>query len=230
MIDWHSHILPGMDDGSRDLDESITLLQELARQGVDTVAATPHFYANDESPTEFLTRRAYALEQLNTRTDLSVPRILPGAEVRYYTGIARRDDLKSLRIEGTELLLLEMPEMRWAPSVVQDLITMSAIHGITPVLAHVERCWHLQRADVRKHILESDIRMQVNADYFLEWRTRRKAMAMLTDGEIHFIGSDCHNMTTRPPRIGEAYARIESKLGAEYVRQMGNYGQAMLSR
>ncbi|MBQ9082545.1 MAG: hypothetical protein IJY28_03485 [Clostridia bacterium] len=229
MIDWHSHILPAMDDGSRDPDESIAMLRELARQGVDTVAATPHFYANDESPTQFLARRTRALEQLYWRTDATIPRILPGAEVRYYAGIASRDDLRSLCIGETGLLLVEMPEIRWTTSTVQELLELSDIHGIFPVLAHIERYLHLQHADVWAQLLDSGIRMQVNASYFLEWRTRRKAMSMLTEGSIHFLGSDCHNLTTRPPRIGEAYARIARKLGTEYVAQMDAYGRAMLT-
>ena len=57
MIDWHSHILPGMDDGSKDPEESIAMLDMLEQQGIDTVIATPHFYANEETTEEFLGRR-----------------------------------------------------------------------------------------------------------------------------------------------------------------------------
>ena len=65
MIDFHSHILPGMDDGSQTVEESLTLLEMLRAQGVDTVAATPHFYARENSPEVFLRRRREAWERLD---------------------------------------------------------------------------------------------------------------------------------------------------------------------
>ncbi len=228
MIDWHSHILPSMDDGARDLRESRALLEALARQGVTTVIATPHFYANDESVARFLSRRASALEQLQREMGDRGPRILPGAEVRYYPGIARLQDLKSLRIGGTRLLLLEMPETRWSGSVVRELLDLSGRDGTCIVLAHVERCRRFQSTDVWHTLLDNGIRMQVNAGCLLSWKTRRKALSALTRGEVHFLGSDCHNLTARPPRIGAAAACIEKKLGADFRAQMEAWGHAQL--
>ena len=83
MIDWHSHILPGLDDGSKDIEESLALLQLLDRQGIDAVIATPHFYAEQESPQEFLLRRKKASEQLKNAE------VLLGAEYRGYRTVIR---------------------------------------------------------------------------------------------------------------------------------------------
>ena len=113
MIDWHSHILPEMDDGSKNVEESLCLMKMLAEQGVDTVIATPHFYANDESVDSFLERRAVSYEKLQTQLSDSLPEVLLGAEVSYYPGISRMADLKRLKIEKTQLLLLEMPMSKW---------------------------------------------------------------------------------------------------------------------
>lgn len=224
MIDWHSHILPAMDDGARDPSESRALLEELTRQGITAVIATPHFYANDESVAQFLARRAQAMDTLRREMGDSGPCVRPGAEVRYYPGISRLEGLNELRIEGTRLLLLEMPETRWPGSVVRELLDLSGVRGTRIVLAHVERCRGFQSPDVWPALLENGIRMQVNASYFLSWQTRRRALSALVQGEVHFLGSDCHNMTARPPRIGEARLRIEKKLGADFLAQMDAYG------
>ena len=229
MIDWHSHILPAMDDGARTPAESRALLEQLALQGVDTAAATPHFYANRESPAQFLARRRRALDALQQEMGADGPRILPGAEVRYYPGIARLDGLDALRIEGTRVLLLEMPENRWPDSTVQELLRLSGMRRLRIVLAHVERYRALQSPEVWPVLLDSGIRMQVNADYFLSWKTRRRALSALDRGEIHFLGSDCHNLTARPPRLGEARSCIVKRLGADFFAQMDGYGYAMLS-
>lgn len=109
MIDFHSHILPGMDDGSQTVEESLTLLEMLRAQGVDTVAATPHFYARENSPEVFLRRRREAWERLNARLTPGGPQVLLGAEVRYYRGISRLEELHRLCLSGTHVLLLEMP-------------------------------------------------------------------------------------------------------------------------
>ena len=217
MIDWHSHILPAVDDGSRDVKESIALLKMLSEQGVDTVIATPHFYANDESVDEFLERRKAAYEKLSAQLPEDAPAIRLGTEVRYYPGICRLENLKELRIEGTQLLLLEMPMSEWTDYTVRELLELSSAKGITLVLAHIERYLPLQRKTVWETLTQNGVLMQVNASFFTELRTKRKAISMLKRGEIHFIGSDCHNLSSRPPEIGSAFEIIRKSLGDEFL-------------
>ena len=64
MIDWHSHILPEMDDGSKDVSESLLMLDSLRDQGIESVVATPHFYANDEPVETFLERQKASFDLL----------------------------------------------------------------------------------------------------------------------------------------------------------------------
>ena len=104
MIDFHSHFLPNMDDGSRSLEESCAMLRESARQGVTVMVATPHFYPARETPEAFLRRRSEAFERIEA--DDGFPKILLGAEVAYFHGISRCDCLDRLSTEGTKLLLL----------------------------------------------------------------------------------------------------------------------------
>lgn len=229
MIDWHSHILPAMDDGSKDVAESISMLEMQTSQGVDTVIATPHFYANDESVAVFIERRAKAFEALKAQLSDSAPNIVLGAEVRYYQGISRLEGLKELRIEGSKLLLLEMPMSVWTETMVRELIELSGKNSIRIVLAHVERYIRLQKSAVWDRIVDSGIMMQVNASFFASVASKRKAITLLQDGLIHFIGSDCHNLTTRPPMIGKAFEVIRKKLGDDFLDQMQQYGYSLLT-
>lgn len=229
MIDWHSHVLPGMDDGSRHVAESLSLIQMQASQGVSTVIATPHFYANDESVESFLDRREQALALLRAELPAASPEIRLGAEVRYYQGISRMADLKALRIEDSRLLLLEMPVAAWTEYVVRELIELSGKSGIHLVLAHVERYLRLQPRSVWERLCESGILMQVNASFFTSFVSKRRALALLKKGNIHFVGSDCHNMTSRPPQIGRAFECIRKTFGDDYLCQMNEYGYSMLA-
>lgn len=230
MIDWHSHILPGVDDGSRNVEQSLSMIGMLADQGVRTVVATPHFYANDESVDAFLERRGAAWELLQPRLPENAPQIILGAEVRYYQGISRMENLRDLRTEGTKLLLLEMPMAQWPEYAIRELTEISGKSGIKLVLAHIDRYFDLQKRSVWDSLYESGILMQVNADYFAGWMTRGKAISLLKAGGIHFVGSDCHNTTTRAPRIGQAFGTVRKKLGDEFVNQMNGYGYAALGR
>lgn len=227
MIDWHTHMLPKMDDGSRDAAESISLLKMLSQQGVDTVVATPHFLANDESVDVFLKRRKNAFDQLQTQLPEDAPKIVLGAEVKYYQGIGRMSELEKLCIEGSKLLLLEMSMSRWTEYTVRELVELSGSRDVTLLLAHVERYWKLQSNDTWERLYDSGILMQVNASFFTGIGTRRRALQMLKDGAVQFIGSDCHNVTSRPPNIGKAFEIIEKKLGDDFLNQMNEYGYSV---
>lgn len=228
MIDWHTHILPGMDDGSRDVAESISLIKMQVSQGIDTVVATPHFYANDETINSFLDRRKKSLELLKSELPDTSPKILLGAEVRYYQGISRMADLNALRIEDSKLILLEMPMSTWTEYMIRELIEMSGRGEVKIVLAHVDRYLNFQKAGVLERIFKSGILIQANASFFNDFSSKRKALAFLRKGNIHLLGSDCHNMESRPPQIGKAFDIIKKKFGKDYLQQMNEYGYSLL--
>lgn len=229
MLDFHAHLLPGIDDGSRSVEESLAMLGALAEQGVDTVVATPHFLADEETPSAFLRRRQRAALSLVPKLPARSPRILLGAEVKYYYGIANLEGLSSLCVEGSRFLLLEMPMARWTECILSELRQLSCAGDVTVVLAHVERYLGLQNRQILDQLLESGILFQVNASFFLDFFGKRRAFSMLDAGEIHFLGSDCHNMTSRPPRIGQAMAVIRKKFGDEFAAAFASYGGRLLN-
>lgn len=223
MTDFHSHILPKIDDGSRSVEESLLMLKTLSQQGINRVVATPHFYANDESVTDFLARRQSSYNELMNSVTSDIPKIIQGAEVRFYDGISRLNELKSLCIQGTKLLLLEMPFTRWTEYTLRELIDISSDGKVTLVLAHIERYMKIQKPEVFYRLLESGILMQINATYINDFFTARKAIGLLKKGAAHFIGSDCHNMNDRAPDIGKALKTIEKKLGNEFISSFNDY-------
>lgn len=228
MIDWHSHVLPKMDDGSRNVDESLQMLELLKKQAVKTVVATPHFYANEETVDEFLSRRSKANEELCSAMGESGIRLACGAEVRYYPGIGRMQDLSKLAIEGTNLLLLEMPMGKWTEATVNELTKLSATCGLRIVMAHIDRYLGFIDLKTVNRLCENGLMIQVNASFFERIGTRRKALKMLDLGLIHFIGSDCHNLTTRPPKVCSAYELVSKRFGEDFLSQMTEFGNRML--
>ncbi len=230
MIDFHSHILPRMDDGSRSVQESLSLLNALHWQNVENVVATSHYYASQESPERFLGRRQRAFEALSEQLpDNSVPRILLGAEVLYYPGISRMKELGALCTQGTNILLLEMPFSRWTDHMVRELDELARSGEYSLLLAHIERYYSRQPAAVWDRLLDQGVLMQANADYFLAFRTRRMAFRLLRENRIHLLGSDCHNMSSRAPHMNEAADRIRKALGEKKIREIEELSCDLLS-
>ncbi len=223
-VDFHTHILPLMDDGSRSVDESIKMLQTLAKSDVGAVVLTPHFYANGDDPEKFLVRRSrsYAAltEALGDVTDFACPKLILGAEVEYFEGIMCMLEHPELRLGKTGCILVEMPHGTWTYRMVDDILELNERSGFRVVLAHVERYLFKQKKDIIHALLDSGVMMQSNTSFFLDRMTAGKAARMVKRGIIHLLGSDCHNLTYRPPNIGEACDAIAKRMGDETVEAL----------
>lgn len=228
MIDLHSHILPGIDDGSPDLETTQRLLHTLSAQGVEAVVATPHFYANRDLPENFLQRRAAALDTVSSLGD-GYPQIIPGAEVSYFSGISHSDVMEKFQLGASGLLLVEMPFCPWTKGIVQDVCNLSQNIGLTPVLAHVNRYRHRKQLPrYMDMLLENGALFQCNAEVFLSRWAQRWALKLLASGRIHFLGSDTHNLTTRPPNLQQAAQVITEKLGTDALDKITSFTKDIL--
>ena len=216
MTDFHMHVLPEMDDGSKSVEMSLGMLERSAAYGVETVAATSHFYAWENSPQKFLSRRAEAHERMLSaaagREDL--PRVLLGAEVCFFDGVSGMDELEELCLEGTRLLLLEMPFARWTERMLREVETIQR-NGLIPVAAHIERYLDFQPRGLMNEFLGLGLYLQCNASFFLNRRTAHRALRMFRKGQIRFLASDAHNLSSRPPNLGGALEVLKRKLGRE---------------
>lgn len=229
MIDFHSHILPGVDDGSKDTQESLKLLDMLKKQGIDTVVATPHFHPDKESVDDFIARRNNSFEGLKLVLPESFPRILLGAEVAYYEGISRLEGLSKLCIGNSRILLIEMPMAKWSQFALDELKTLSTVKGFTIIIAHIERYMNAQSSEVLKNLRRLGILTQVNASFFNKFTTRGKAVRMLINGQINVIGSDCHSVDRRPPCLEQAFGIIRNKAGDEFLTEFTEYQRDLIA-
>ena len=222
MVDFHSHLLPNVDDGSKSLEESIALLRMEAEQGITHVVATPHFYPQHDTPERFLRRRADAeqclREEMEKYTDL--PELHIGAEVYYFNGISKADAISGLTIAGKRCILIEMPYGSWTDAMYHELEGIYLKQGLVPIVAHLDRyVGRFRTFGIPQRLRELPVYVQANADFFLERRTSGMALRMLKDGTIHLLGSDCHNLTSRKPNLGSAVERIEKKLGHDVLNR-----------
>ena len=143
IVDLHSHVLPGIDDGSKSVEQSLEILAASRAQGIQVMAATSHFYPSENSPERYLERREHSLQKLLGALEPDMPVLLPGAEVYYFEGISTAKGIDALKITGTPLLLLEMPFGPWTDRMVGEIYALADQPGITVLLAHIERYIHL---------------------------------------------------------------------------------------
>lgn len=228
VIDFHSHILPEIDDGSRSMEMSRQMLEMCAEQGVNVVVATPHFYADRMTLKGFLHKRAAAYDRLQTEAKQCHVRLIPGAEIAFFPGVGEADGLEKLTIAGTLLLLLEMPFRSWNRGDIREVEKLLD-RGLTPIMAHIERFYPYQRD---KRILDElyslPVLTQLNAEALMSWKTRRVALKLLREGKVHLLGSDCHNISFRPPNLGSGRDVIEKELGGSYCEQIDRLGEEVL--
>lgn len=220
MLDFHSHLIPGVDDGSKNIEMSVAMLDMWKEQGFSHVCATPHFYADMMSPARFLEKRNEAYDSLISALDTSYggaanyPSILLGAEVYYFRGMSTCEDISRLCLQNTKLILVEMPFSKWSDYMIREVSELSNL-GLIPVAAHIERYMSIQGSKKIDELLNTGILVQCNAEFFLSGITKRKALRMVSSHTIDFLGSDAHNTAGRAPNLGEAVNFITKKLGPD---------------
>lgn len=231
IIDFHSHVLPGMDDGSRSVEESVAMLQMETRQGIRTVVATPHFYADQDDPDRFLRKREAAAAELTDalRTVVDAPQVKLGAEVYYFSGMSSTDALKSLTIDTKGCILIEMPQSPWTDRMYRELIQIREHLDLIPVIAHVDRyIGRFRTYGIPEKLEQLPVYVQANSSFFLNKRTSAMALRMLRKNQIHLLGSDCHNLDTRRPHLGEAVGIIKQHLGTDVLEEIAAYQDLLL--
>lgn len=216
LIDFHTHILPGVDDGSRSPEMTRSMLRMEAEQGVEAVAATPHFYPQTDTPERFLERRHRAEEKLRDAMadQTGLPAVHMGAEVAFYRGMSESDALQQLRLGVSRYVLVEMPAALWSDAHFEELRQIRHRQGLIPVIAHVER--YLPTFGVNRimgKLEDCGAVIQANAEFFLHRASARTAMRLLQEERIQLLGSDCHNTDSRPPNLGQAVSRIKARGG-----------------
>lgn len=235
MIDFHSHILPYVDDGSRDVAMTLSMCRILFAQGIHRMAATPHFYASRDSIEHFLSRRRESLERVHRAMQKTgtgdFPHLFPGAEVYYFPGIGRAAMLPKLCMAGSSVLLLEMPFCQWTDGMYQDILAMHQRQGLTVILAHIERYVKYQRdTGIWDKVMDlAHVYPQINAGAFLDRKKRRFCLSFLEQSDV-LLGTDCHNLTDRKPNMEAGQDRIRKKLGGQRLDALDEFGERMFDK
>ena len=228
-IDFHSHILPGIDDGSRNIEESVALLDKMAEDGVDVVCATPHFYMQEISIDGFINRRNEAYRSLQPHLKPEHPKILLGAEVLYNHALVKCEDTPRLCLQGTDYLLWEMPYTQITKQIVSDTEELSGMAQLKIIVAHIERYLHFTSYSELSSLMQLDVVGQLNAVSFTRFSTRGKIKKLIKDGFVHLLGTDYHRTDSGHALLGEAEDILRSKFDERMIKRIANNGEKVLA-
>lgn len=199
--DYHCHVLPEIDDGAKNTDMSVQMLEMLHGQGVERVTATPHFYAHREkSVRRFLEKRQQSYDELMSCKNPFGELIL-GAEVAIEHGISELEGIERLAISGTDLILLEFPYGPYAEWMSEEIYNISCEYHLTPVIAHIHRYIGYYTRSEMEHILKTNAVFQINNEAFGSFREKRFVKTLIKSGVPVVFGSDSHNMSGRRPNF-----------------------------
>ena len=225
MIDLHTHILQGMDDGAKNLEESIKLLRMEIDSGVHTVALTPHCRPNAATIKDFLKKRKAAYRLLCTevkKQKLPVNLIL-GAEVVYSPELLEID-IDELCFENTKTILIELP-MTLYPQLIKNVFYELLLKGYTPLIAHTERYpYFANHPELLEELVNMGAVVQINAGPFTRrLRSKKRLFNLISEEMVHVIATDTHGVEIRPPKLSAAVKIIEKKLGHETAQRLVNF-------
>ena len=220
-IDFHTHILPRIDDGSKSSDESLSMIRTEASQGVNRIVLTPHFYAEREGRS-FFDKRIGSYDRLMEviwDAGISDMSFLLGAEVCYFPGMGESSFMRELCIG--DYMLLEMPFFQWDQAVVTDVTKLIERQGIKPVIAHIERYRPFQKdLSYWDAVFELPVIPQMNTEAFLGgFFDRRKNLKLFRDMNV-IIGTDCHRCDRRVPNMSEGREALRKHFGQDRLEAL----------
>lgn len=221
MIDLHCHILPGVDDGARDLSESIEMAKKAVEQGIDTIVATPHHLNNQyENPKQTIIDRVVGFNKvlLEEKIDLNV---LPGQETRIYGELVEGyESGEILPIDHTQYVLVEFSSSH-VPRYTEKLFYDLQMKGLIPVLVHPERNQEIiEHPELLYQLVKKGALTQVTAASIcgdFGKKIKSFSLQLIEANLTHFIASDAHNTSNRTFKMREAFDVIQAKYGNEMV-------------
>jgi protein-tyrosine phosphatase len=229
MIDIHTHILPGVDDGSTDLDNSLKMLEQAYEQGVTHLVLTPHSILNSKT---FLKKEELQL-RFNKLVEAAknIPiRLYLGSEIFYTDKVLSKLGSNELQTFANSKYLLIEFSMREESDLDEILFNIRA-KGFQPILAHPERYEYMTAEKLTA--LKENALIQMNTtsiDGSHGHKVKKRAFAFLKENLVDFISSDCHNATTRACSLKNCFELIEKKFGEEKALNLFHNNQLKMIR
>lgn len=225
LFDMHSHILPGIDDGAQNVEESVELLNALKKEGINNVCLTPHFYTHHLSAEDFLKSRDEAYEKLKPHIPEDM-RVVVGAEVYITKFLFNGDDFSGVRFGNSRYIMTEHSyAARFSEHTMGYFQRLIEEFNMIPILPHFERYTTLmEKPAILRELKDMGVIIQTNALSYTKKNSffaKQKRMKFIKEGLVDILGTDVHSMTRNSPdAFSEAVEYISQKAGKDVVENM----------
>ena len=234
MIDFHNHIIPNLDDGSKSIEMSLDMLKEAQSQGITDIINTVHFQhpKMDKKNTsyEFVISEIRKMEQIARSKGLDI-NIHPGSEVFFNFNLTKILDNPITTIGNGKYMLIEFQRLHF-PKGYENEIFKLQLKGVTPIIAHPERYRGVQQdINLVKKWIRRGYKIQIDCASILGGfgrETKRVAMNMLYNNLCHLIGSDSHNNKNRNFLLKPTLDKISQELNDEIALILKNNSKRIL--
>jgi protein-tyrosine phosphatase len=230
VIDLHAHILPGIDDGPRSLEESLEMARMAVADGITTIVATPHLFRRRSVEFHELIRPEdirQAVARFNEKLgeeNIGLT-VLPGCEIPLFPEIIKFiDENRIVTInDGQRYICLEMPDSVIPPAT-ENIIFQLNSRGITPIITHPERNMiFYQMPDKLRRLISLGCLAQITARSLTRgfgWGVARFTKRLVREGLAHIMATDAHSVEKRPPVMGKALEKLRKLVGESRARDM----------
>ncbi|QAT40498.1 CpsB/CapC family capsule biosynthesis tyrosine phosphatase [Clostridium sp. JN-9] len=227
MLDIHSHIIPNIDDGSKNIDMSMEMIKIAADDGIDNIIATPHYCTGCyEKNYEYIEGYVEYLNKLAKEHELNI-KILPGQEIfidNYTLDYLKQGIIGSLNESKYMLVEFNMAEF---DESIMDILYELRIIGIEPIIAHPERYIYIVENPLFiNKFVEEQYHFQINSGSITGLfgkKVEKTAEILIQHGICSFVASDAHSNNRRVPKISEALNIVNQKNNASYEIILNNY-------
>lgn len=218
MIDIHCHILPGVDDGSKDESMTLRMLYQFLNEGIDKIIVTPHFRHDQSEAYLDKVKEKFAVAQKLADQVSPKLQLFLGCEIMYSSkALSKLVNNEFLTMNGTRHVLVEFPVM------VQFNDLKGAIHdfvgsGYVPIIAHLERYQFINKIDQVQTLVKMGACVQINSSLILGkygYQRKRFVHKLIKRDLVHFVASDAHNDGKRKVTLRRSYKLMARRFGKE---------------
>ena len=199
--DFHCHILPGIDDGAANVEESVQLIKMQSSQGIRNIVATPHFRKHQMSIDTFLERRHHAYKTLlNCGAFQNVSRVMLAAEIALERNICELDGIEKLGNSRMNTLLIELPYAGYRKWMCEEIEEIAYSTKMQIIIAHLDRYTDIFSSEDYSDIFSiPDVIFQFNTSAFSRGKDKKLLKSAIKEEYPIVFGTDCHNPQTRKP-------------------------------
>lgn len=231
MIDLHCHILPALDDGAQDLDDSLAMARQAEQDGIAVVCATPHIRRDHEVRSEEIAARVQVVQEHIEAEGVRL-RIAPGGELAQTEADRLGDaELRHVSLGGAGGWILLEPAPGPLGDDLHELVGRLAARGLGSVIAHPERHADADFEQRLRRFVDDGCLIQWTAAFVADPALGDFVLRMAREGFVHLLGSDAHSSRAgRPVRLAEGFARLAEICSPERIAWMAEQAPAAILR